>query len=344
MRTMSSTMRGVGFLVLALLIFSLQDIAVKWIGGSYPILEIVIFRSVTALPLTLVLFRSEGGRGLPTTKRHMLEYVRGMCYFLSYTAYFMGLAALPLAEIAAIKFSGPLMITVLSVVLLGELVGPHRWLALLVGFGGVLLIVRPGVGSFNVGSIFILLSVLFYAIAAILTRTLQRTDSSATMSYYSSLVYLVATVILIPVVIAIGPIPHAPPSVAFLLRPWSTPPLVDGAIMAALGLVWTGGMYCTARAYSTAPASVVAPFEYTALPISVLWGFLLWHELPTWTTWVGAAVTLVSGVYLLYRERKARAMQASHSSEQAIPSDPYADAGVHLLDDPIPPPTEESPV
>jgi drug/metabolite transporter (DMT)-like permease len=98
----------------------------------------------------------------------------------------MGLAALPLAEIAAIKFSGPLMITVLSVVFLGEMVGLRRWLALAVGFGGVLLIVRPGVGSFNLGSIFILISVLFYALAAILTRKLQPTDSSATMSYYSS--------------------------------------------------------------------------------------------------------------------------------------------------------------
>jgi drug/metabolite transporter (DMT)-like permease len=114
MHPMSSNRRGVGFLVLAMLIFSLQDIAVKWIGGQYPVLEIVVFRSVVAVPLTLLLFRYEGGRGLPTTKRHTLEYVRGVFYFLSYTTYFMGLAALPLAEIAAIKFLGPLMITVLA--------------------------------------------------------------------------------------------------------------------------------------------------------------------------------------------------------------------------------------
>ncbi len=107
MHPMNSNMRGVGFLVLAMLTFSLQDIAVKWIGGHYPVLEIVVFRSVVAIPLTLLLFRYEGGRGLPTTKQHTLEYVRGGFYFLSYTTYFMGLAALPLAEIAAIKFSGP---------------------------------------------------------------------------------------------------------------------------------------------------------------------------------------------------------------------------------------------
>lgn len=110
MKTISDNLRGVGFLILGMLIFSLQDIAVKWIGGNYPVLEIVTFRSFVALPLTLLFFRAEGGKGVPTTQQHKLEYLRGLCYFLSYTTHFMGLAALPLAEIAAIKFSGPLMI------------------------------------------------------------------------------------------------------------------------------------------------------------------------------------------------------------------------------------------
>ena len=310
MKSLSSNVQGVGFLVLGVLIFSLQDVAVKWLGGDYPVLEIVVFRSLTALPLTLLFFRFEGGRGLPTTTRPRLESVRGLCYFLSYTTYFMGLAALPLAEIAAIKFSGPLMITALSVVMLGETVGPRRWVALFVGFTGVLLIVRPGFAAFNLGSIFILISVLFYALAAILTRRLQTTDSSATMAYYSSLVYLLATVVLVPVVFLVGDFPGAHPSVAFLFRPWATPTLLDGVIMAGLGLVWAGGMYFIARAYSVALASVVAPFEYVALPINVMWGFLLWHQLPALTTWAGAFLALASGLYVLYRERRERVMKA----------------------------------
>lgn len=316
--------------MLAMLIFSLQDIAVKWMGGNYPVLEIVAFRSVIAIPLTLLLFRYEGGHGLPTTRQHALEYIRGGCYFLSYTAYFMGLAALPLAEIAAIKFSGPLMITLLSVVMLGEKVGLQRWLALLVGFGGVLLIVQPGSTSFNMGSICILISVLFYALAAILTRKLQRTDSSATMAYYSSLVYLIATLLLSPVVIAIGDVPNAHPSIAFLFRPWATPSLLDWMVMSGLGLVWAGGMYFTARAYSVALASVVAPFEYTALPINVMWGFLIWRELPTLTTWAGAALTLASGLYIVYRERNERAINTAVHSDQAIMSNIHQNADVHL--------------
>ena len=302
----SSSIRGVGFLLLGMLIFSLQDVAVKWIGGDYPVLEIVTFRSLVALPLTLLFYRAEGGRGLPTTKRHKLEYVRGLCYFLSYTTHFMGLAALPLAEIAAIKFSAPLMITFLSVVMLGEKVGPRRWLALLVGFLGVLLIVRPGLESFNMGSIFILISMLLYALAAMLTRKLQTTDSSATMSYYSSLVYLVATFVLTPLVIAIGDFPDAHPSIAFLFQPWAMPSLLDWAVMSGLGFIWAGGMYFLARAYSVALASVVAPFEYMALPIHITWGFLLWQEVPTWMTLAGASLALFSGLYVLYREQRDR--------------------------------------
>jgi drug/metabolite transporter (DMT)-like permease len=306
MKTANRNLLGVGFLLIGILIFSLQDLAVKWIGGDYPVLEIVSFRSLVALPLTLLFFRYEGGQGLPTTQRHTLEYIRGVFFFLSYTTHFMGLAALPLAEIAAIRFSGPLMITILSVVMLGETVGPRRWLALLVGFLGVLLIVRPGLASFNMGSIFILISVLFYALATMLTRKLQTTDSSATMAYYSSLIYLIATIILAPLVILVGEFPAAHPSVAFLFRTWTMPSFLDWVVMSGLGLVWAGGMYFIARAYSVALASVVAPFEYAALPINVMWGFIIWQELPNLATWAGAFLTLSSGAYILYRDQKER--------------------------------------
>jgi drug/metabolite transporter (DMT)-like permease len=219
----------------------------------------------------------------------------------------MGLAALPLADIASIRFSAPLMITFLSVVLLGEKVNPRHWLALLVGFLGVLFIVRPGSANFNIGSVFILLSTLFYALTVMMTRQLRTTDSSATMAYYSSLVYLVATFILAPLSIFVGEIPNAHPSIAFLFRPWTVPTtLLDLLIMSGLGLVWAGGMYFMARAYSLALASVAAPFEYVTLPINVMWGFVLWREIPMLVTWAGATLTLLSGLYILYQRQQER--------------------------------------
>lgn len=303
---MNSNLRGAVSLLLAMLIFSLQDIAVKWIGGDYPVLEIVVFRSLIALPCTFFFLRYEGRRGLPTTQRSWLEYIRGFFLFLSFTTYMLGLAALPLADIAAIRNSGPLMITFLSVVWLGEKVGRRRWIALFVGFMGVLLIVQPGSATFNLGSIFALSATLFYALSVMVTRKLQTTDSSATMAYYSSLVYLVLSFILAPLPIVVGEIPDAHPSIAFLFRAWTMPTLLDWVIMSGLGLVWAAGMYFVARAYSLAQASVVAPFEYAPLLFNVMWGFFLWREIPTLMTLAGTFLTLLSGMYILHQEQKLR--------------------------------------
>ena len=103
---MSSNVRGIAYLVLAALVISIQNIVIRWIGGDYSALEIVAFRSLVALPFTLLFYRREGHRGLPTTQQPKLEYVRGLFLFLSYTTYMMGLVALPLADIEAIRFSG----------------------------------------------------------------------------------------------------------------------------------------------------------------------------------------------------------------------------------------------
>lgn len=308
MTKVSASLKGVSYLVLAMVILSLQNIAVKWIGGDYSVLEIVTIRSLTALPFALLFYRYEGGRGLPATQRHTLEYVRGIFLFLSYTTHMMGLAALTLADIEAIRFSGPLVITSLSVLMLGEKVAPRQWIALLVGFLGVLLIVKPGSATFNLGSIFILLSVLFYALNVMITRKLRTTDSSATMAYYSSLVYLAAAMILSPLAILAGERTDAHPSIAFLFRSWTLPSLSDWIIIAGLGLVWAAGMYYIARAYSTAQASLLAPFEYISLPINAMWGLLIWHEVPTLTTLAGALLTLASGMYILVQERKQKSV------------------------------------
>ncbi len=306
MTEMSSNVKGVSFLVLAMLVISIQNIAIKWISSDYSALEIVAVRSLVALPCTVLLYRNEGQRGLPTTQRSKLEYIRGVFLFLSYTTFMMGLAALPLADIEAIRFSGPLMITLLSVVILDEKVEPRHWLALVVGFIGVLLIVKPGSANFNLGSIFVLVSVFFYALTVIATRKLQTNDSSATMAYYSSQVYLVAAFLLAPLPTLIGELADAHPSIAFLLRAWSIPTFLDLLIMAGLGLIWAGWMYLMSRAYSLAQASVVAPFEYISLPINIIWGFLIWSEIPTWLTLAGAFLTLFSGLYVVYHKQIQR--------------------------------------
>jgi len=289
--------------MVAMFVSSLQNIAIRFIYENYAVLEIVIIRSLIALPCTLLFLRFEGNKTLPHTTRPLLQIWRGLLLFIAYTTYFMGLVAIPLADASAIRYSSPLFLTFFSVVILGEMVGLRRWLGLAVGFVGVLLVVRPGSAYFNIGAIFVLVTTISYALSAIITRRLKTTDSSASMAYYSTLVYLVAALILGPLMAFIGGVStQTQPSLVFLLRAWAMPTLADFGVITALGLIWATGTYLVAQAYSLAQASIAAPFEYTALPINVLWGFLLWHEIPTITTWLGAILTIASGMYILYRD------------------------------------------
>ena len=304
--TNNPNLKGILFLILALLVGSLQAVAVKTLGGKYPVLQMVIFRNLVALPFTLLFFRLEGRRGLPVTKKIRSHAIRGLYLFLSYTTYMMGIAALPLAEVETIRFSGPLMITVLSVVFLSEKVSLGRWFALAVGFGGVLLVVRPGTATYNIGSIFILISVLFYALTVLSTRQLQQTESSATMAFYSSLMYVASAIVLIPFTMAIGEQAGTHSSLAFLLHPWQILTLPHGLLMASLGLVWAAWTYLMARAYSLAKASIAAPFEYVSLPINIMWGYVFWSEVPNLSTLAGAALTLASGLFILFRNARER--------------------------------------
>ena len=304
MEKTSSNIKGVSFLLIALVIMSLQPIIVKIVGVDYPILELVLIRSCVALPASLLIFRMEGNRGLPKTKRFGLHSIRGLMLFLSYTTAFMGMASLPLADMSAIRNSGPLMITFLSVIFLSEKVDFRRWLALIIGFAGVLLIVQPGSPTFNLGSVFILISTLLYAIMVLITRKLQTTDSSAAMAYFSTLVYMMAAVILTPLTLMVGEDAGMHPSIAFLFRSWSVPPFTDWLIISSLGIIWASGMYFIARAYSTADVSVVAPFEYVGLVISTIWDIVIWAIYPTPLMIVGALITVATGWYIVNRDQK----------------------------------------
>lgn len=303
----SLNIQGILYLFTGMLVLSLQNIAVKSIGDGYAVLQIVVIRSLIAIPCTYLLYRYyEGNRGFPQTQQPLLEFFRGFLLFVAYTTYFMGVAALPLADVAAIRFSAPLFLTLLSVLLLGEVVGIHRWGALAVGFMGVLFMVQPGSASFNLGKLFVIITAITYALSSILTRRLRTTDSSATMAFYGTLVYLGSALILSPIFVSIGESATTDPSIAFLVRSWAMPTAADLLVMFALGLIWSVGMFCVAKAYSLAMASVAAPFEYLTLPINVAWGYLIWHEIPTTSVWIGAGLTICSGLYILYRENLRR--------------------------------------
>ncbi|MEK0083694.1 DMT family transporter [Benzoatithermus flavus] len=297
---------GILFLCAGAFVFSLQDIVIKWISGTYPITQVLTIRCIVAIGPLLLILAWDGGFGGLRTRRLGLQILRGGCLFLSYTAYYLAIAALPLAEAVALFYSAPLFILALSVPLLGERVGPRQWLAVLVGFLGMLVVCRPGIGMFEPAALFSMASAFVYAVGQVLARDLGRTERASVMTFYHNLVNLTAAS-------AIGLLAgsgtyarFAHPSLQFLLRGWVAPGLRDLLIMAATGLIAAFGSWCLTNAYRVTAANVVAPFEYSAILWATSWGFLVWGERPAAVVLLGIAMIVAAGLYVL-RAAPARA-------------------------------------
>ena len=299
---MDSSAKGVTYLLAGIALFSVQDVVIKSLSGVYTVHEIVFVRSLIAIWFILLIVRHEGGASHLRTRRPLAHLARSFALFVAYTTFYLGLAAMPLADVVAIAFASPLFLTALSMPLLGEPVGRRRWSAVVVGFVGVLIMLRPGSGVLDPVALLPLVSAFAYACAAIITRRLAASESGSTMALYTTLFYIVATG-LIGVVVGDGSFAgseHA--SLAFLLRPWGMPSGIDWALFVMLGFIAAFGFYCLSQAYRVAQPSAVAPFEYSALIWAVLWGWLFWGDLPDAYIVGGIVLVVGSGLYVLHRE------------------------------------------
>jgi drug/metabolite transporter (DMT)-like permease len=285
-------------------VFSVQDLIIKLLSGDYPVHQAMVIRSLTALPLLFVLVALDGGVKSLASKRRGLLISRGLIMFCAYTSYYLGLAALPIATCVALYFTAPLYITMLSVLVLGETVGPRRWAAVIVGFAGVLIMVRPGSQFFDWA---------MTAAPVCRSRLCRCPDHhpqarrGRTGDHHVILQQrgVFAGGALLAGVFGTGGLAseeHA--SLAFLVRGWAWPTTIDFLLMAACGVVAAAGLTLLTQAYRVAPANTIAPFEYTALIWGALYGWLMWRELPGATTWLGIAIIVGAGLYVLYRERQ----------------------------------------
>ena len=283
---------------------SLMDAVIKSLSGSYPLHEIVMIRSVVALLPTLIIVHLEGGLGLLGTSRPGLHLVRGLLVAVSNMTFYLALAAMPLAEATAIFFIAPLFITSLSGPMLGEHVGWRRWIAVFVGFVGILIIMRVGTGAVNWASILPVIAALSYALTQITSRRLGVTEKASVMSFYITLTFIVISAGFWLVAGDGSMSGINGPSLEFLFRAWTLPQGNDALIMIMLGFLVALVMYLLSQAYRVARASVIAPFEYVALPLSILWGFLFWREIPDLTALLGIVLIAASGLYVFVRERR----------------------------------------
>ncbi|WWW35512.1 DMT family transporter [Stenotrophomonas rhizophila] len=288
MITQKSPSRAVAWMLMAVACFSLMDAGMKQLASSYPTLQVTFLRGAASLPFVLVWVLATAGPRSLVPKRWALHLLRGALGMAMIGCFVYALRSLPLSTAYTIYFVAPLLIAALSVPLLGEHVGPRRWIAIGIGLVGVLVVLRPGVGGFiSVPGLMVLLAATAYAVAAITVSMLTRTDTPQSM------------VVWFLVIMAVG-------AGLLAIPDWQPLQLGHAALIAGMGLAGAGGQVALTRAFQLGEASLIAPLEYTGLVWVIGWDLLFWGALPDRFTWLGAAIIVASGLYLLHRERVRR--------------------------------------
>ncbi len=295
---LNDTFRGVLYLCAGLFIFAFQDVIIKLLSDHYPVHQLVFARGLIALPIIFMIVHYESGLGTLATRRPGMHALRSFIGFGAFFFYYLALPAMPLTAVVAIWFTSPLFITALSVPVLGERVGPARWLAVLVGFGGMLVIVQPGSDTFKPEMGIIVASAFVFALGITYTRRLSRTETVAGMFTWTTVVSLAV----------FGPL---------ALLSWKMPEPVHLGAFAALGLIGGAAHYLVGIAYRNAPAAVVAPQEYVALVWGALIGWFMWGDVPSAATWAGAAIVAAAGGFIAVRESRAERRRKASAVEAA---------------------------
>ena len=276
---------GIACLVTAAFCFTVTDVLAKWLGRDYAAIEILFFRYLFGLLPVAVLVWHGGGLAALRTRRPGVHALRAGLLFLALYLFFEALQRIPLANAIAAAFTAPLFITAMSGPVLGETVGFRRWAAVVAGFIGALIILRPGSAAFDPAVLLVLGSAFSFSLMALLTRRMTRTETNVALLAYST---LGAGLMSLP----------------FLAFVWRVPTGEDMGLFVLLGIIGGISAYIIVVAYRNAPVSLLAPFEYTSLVWGVLFGWLIWNEQPALQVWVGAALVCASGIYITHRESK----------------------------------------
>lgn len=269
--------------------FSAMDVLLKLLAGHYPAVQVSALRGAASIPFVLLAVGVTGRWRDLKPVRWGLHLLRGLLAIVMLSTFVYAVNLLPLADAYSIFLAAPLIVTALSVPILGERVDARRWIAIAVGLSGTLVLLNPRTSNFaTLGGLAAILSASCYALSAISVRILTRTDTTASMVFWFMLMLTV-----------FGGILAAPTWVPIDTRHW--PLLVGVGVLGALG------QHFITEAFRHARASVVAPFEYTALLWAVSFDWLFWDHAPNSRMFVGSAIIIASGLYLIQRERREHA-------------------------------------
>ncbi|MCA3556161.1 MAG: DMT family transporter [Aestuariivirga sp.] len=301
---MNRNLVGVVSLCAGVLVFSAQDAILKGLSGSHAVTLAIMLRSVVGLPILFAMVWAEKGPQALRTKNWKLLVARGLILLTSYTTYYMAFPALPLAEAVALFFTSPIFVTILAALFLREKVTLKAWGAVIAGFVGVLIILRPGTGLFEPAALLSLFSAAAYALSMVLARRYSADEPTTVMAFYVNAVYMVAAAGVALAFHLLGVTHAAHPSLEFLVRPWAVPDLRDLLLMGLCGVIAALGMTLLTHAYRLARANLVTVFEYTGMFWVPLWGFLFFAEIPRWTTVTGTVIIIAAGIFAV-RNSKA---------------------------------------
>ena len=269
----------------AVALFSVMSALAKGLGGTYATIQIILFRSAFALIPVAVAVHRIGLTSSLHVQRPGLIAVRAILGLLAMGTYFYSLTVLPLVEVIALTFAAPLFTSVFGIVFLGEHVGWRRWTAIFIGFAGVLVMLRPGSALFSPWSLLPLILAMFYSLSVITVRKLARTETSAAIVLYFSVICVTVAAVGTPFV-------------------WITPTWTHLGLLIAMGVAGGTIQLCAAAALRRAEVALLAPFEYTSMLWTTIIGYLIWRELPEPHIWLGATTVGISAVYIAYRESK----------------------------------------
>lgn len=276
-------------MIVAVAALSLMDGGLKTLSPYYSPLQVTSIRGLSAMPITLAWIAATGGFGQLLRVRFRLHLLRGAIGIASLSLFTYGIRGMPLADVYTIFFVAPLFITALAALILHERVDRRRWVAIGVGFAGVLIVLRPSGATMVSGpGIAILVTAAGYAVSAITVRILGRTDSSQSMVFW------------LMTFIAVGAGVLAWPS-------WKPIAPAHWSVIGGIAVSGSIGQWAITEAFKRAEASFIAPFEYTALAWGVGMDWFIWGTVPSLVTFAGAAVVIGSGLYLIRRERVTHA-------------------------------------
>ncbi len=285
--------------------FVTNDALMKLQSGSFSLHELVFFRTLIGLIfITAIVMPFDGGIASLRTKRWRLHLLRGLCVVFANMTFFAGLSVLPIATSTAIFFVSPLIITCFSFFFLGERIGPHRWAAVACGLIGVLIIFDLSGQRLQWALLLPLAASFGYAGLHTLTRAIGTTDKTAAMTFYVSLAFL-AISLGMGLVFGSGWLdPGGDGALSFLLRAWRLPQGGEWLFILALGATSSIGGLLITLAYRKSDASLIAPVEYISMPISIVWGVVLFATWPEPRVWWGSVLIIAGGLYSLWREHR----------------------------------------